>query len=417
MKSPSRREVIVGLGAAMLAGKAEAKPKQERLEHHEDAQEQHAALMELWYTPQDQFEGHSLAEMTDDLREYFGEWYVPFNTINQIGRMRHLVDKLADDDRHSPAWSKPDGAASHLSRLYESYWDSAAVHEEIEHEAIPQLEHPEHAGIDEPTAVALLAPGAFLPKGWLGSVRTVRWQPKPLRTPFLPGNVAAGMALPTVDSYVSDRNQRNISMVSRDSTLDKRPDIMTTYITFLHEFAHANDWDTGNFTADFKIYMYWKTMQLLESLPEDSLNQVENFQYQTLQREAKRNNFHRWRAVMEFWPELFTDYMARQDQMPEHIEFVERVIQETDPTFNRETAMKHGRDVLLPIALRRLDQRASEISDAASISIWQDQRRRYETGSPLLELDRGTLRSDLWILLDNLDTLYDPDQFWLGYAH
>lgn len=327
MRNFSRREFLAGLGAALVMPKsAEASESHE----HERAalrQEQFDLLMADWSEPQERLEGHSLSELCSDLRDQFGPWFVVFAKLNELHHMQELLTHLSRLPRNHPSWSSDRGPAADFEALYDRLWSGVTEKEKAQNETTPKLTE-----VPDPLKEMFESPDV-LPQGFRAPVKEVVWHDGRLHSPFMPrGGAVDGMSLPTPESFFSERKMRRIHVgIPSYESADRKMEVI------FHEFAHANDWDTGDYPADYKIYLYWKVTQLARERREKDTQHVN-----MLRPFSELSFYERWREVMECWPTMATQYFMGEELLPEERSVIASTIARIDPEFNSAQSRARG---------------------------------------------------------------------------
>lgn len=320
MSELNRRQFILGAAAGVLLphGVEAAEVQREQVERRQQYYESVQARLQH---PIEAADGKTVTELTNELKQELGPWFAVFGSLNNLRECKSLLDALAHFGPRQAVWQAQHGPAAQFEILYEQLWSPEREQRLVAAEHTPVLHH-------VPAAVEpVFAPGQCFPRGWLSSVSDVQWYERGLRSPFVRRRAVDGMALPNPTAFVSERKDRTIRLGMRSSMLPERK----AGVIF-HEVAHANDWDTGAYPVDFKIQLYWQTLQQCRIAYE----QAEHFV--TPRKFSALSPFERWRAVMEYWADEATNYYAGQTSSPSMRQVIEQTVARTDQAFVPGTA-------------------------------------------------------------------------------
>ncbi len=278
-----------------------------------------------------------------------GAWSQVFFSQNKILDALRLVENLNAYTPDDPRWTTQHGTAEHVERLYMKYWDHAAV-ERLQHGLPPMaVEQPELLCFtSEAQLKDFFAEGRFFPRGWLRpTVKRIRFtKDKPI-SPFQSN--AVGYAVPDANSFFSPEGRRNITLQGTSSYAGDH--LLPAVLPKLyHEIAHANDWDTGNYPADTKIDFYWRTIQRATATDRDSAMNHDSFL------NPPRNDYERWRGIMEYWADIAEKYMTNQKLADADAALVRECIAMSDQTFNPQRVYPEARTEARRITVAYLEQ-------------------------------------------------------------
>lgn len=326
----NRREFLAG--ALGLAVTSEALASSEHTaELAERRRQVFERLQRLWQEPQPDCEGKSPAVMLRDIETTLGEWAAVFKHVNHVGQVEQLMTRLGRVAETDPVWSATNGPAAQLEELHDRYWNPATFVAERQTARPLRLERPELLGFaDDTAAEEFFSDGEFVPRGWLQPVQALIPVDKPMRSPFTGTRHIEGKSVHTPATLMAKAAERVIHLRAETDSIDPRYSLKEQVPFLYHEIAHANDWDTGHYPADLKIKTYWKVLQRLQTEKHSGtslLTRVHNHE--------RASHYERWRAGMEYWAEIATQYCANEQLADEDFAIVDAVVRTGDPSFDR----------------------------------------------------------------------------------
>jgi hypothetical protein len=393
------RGVVGALGVAAAEGLTATRAsagEQPRSESKESKDVWQARLAEL----RDRIVFQELPRKVQEIQKYFGLGAEPFFAAFDIRSSLRIVEQLWDKHASETLWTNNDPLAKKFQELWPA-WSHAHWQQRREQEPrVERVIHPEYGGFKN-EAEFLRLWDFFVPKGWRipkiqwtanGQIKTITLgNVQGIYHPLTGGVTLIGTTTPRT-VWRALHQQPYIGITNR---IHAEPFYSFIQGTFLHEAAHANDWNFGQYSTDMRIEMLWGVMERMKD-PESLETFFQNY-YGTrwgdnLEPEADKPmvpiaTATKIQQAAEFWAEACAQWSDNKTS-----QFIIQMIAKIDPNVAQmwgDRDIPPAKEMLIDITFKNLERlvtteietniRADKRSEA--LDVW----KRFQTDCRALE--------------------------------